>query len=80
MIKYLGYTTVTALQYIKTKRPHIMPNFGFLQQLKNYEQQIQFENNGINNRETNNNNINDNKFIKTELKFNEFLKKFCNGY
>ena len=76
MIKYLGYTTVTALQYIKTKRPHIMPNFGFLQQLKNYEQQIQFENNGINNRETNNNNINDNKFIKTELKFNEFLKKF----
>ena len=40
MIKYLGYTTLNALQYIKKKRSQIMPNFGFIQQLKNYENKV----------------------------------------
>ena len=40
MIKYLGYTTLSAIQFIKKKRSKIMPNFGFIQQLKNYENKI----------------------------------------
>ena len=43
MIKYLDYSTITALQYIKKCRPHVMPNFGFLQQLKNYENKIKIK-------------------------------------
>ena len=69
MIKYLGYNTVSAMQFIKNKRPQIMPNFGFLQQLKNYEERIKLEKN--NELEEN---INNKKFIKTELRFNEFIK------
>ena len=85
MIKYMGYNTVSAMQFIKNKRPHIMPNFGFLQQLKNYEDKIKFDkndndnNNNINNINNNINNINKNndfKFNKTELKFNGFIKNF----
>ena len=68
MIKYLGYTTVSAMQFIKSKRPHIMPNFGFLQQLKNYEEKIKYENSEITGEKINN------KFVKTELRFNGFLK------
>ena len=45
MIKYLGYTTLTALQFIKKKRPQVMPNFGFIQQLKNYENKINMNKN-----------------------------------
>ena len=70
MIKHLGYTTVSAMQLIKSKRPHIMPNFGFLQQLKNYEEKVRFEKNDNN---ENNNNSNT-KFNKTEHKLNLFLK------
>ena len=40
MIKYLGYTTLSALQHIKRKRPQVMPNFGFIHQLKNYENKL----------------------------------------
>ena len=36
-IRYLGYTAVDALSFIKRKRPQVMPNFGFLQQLIDYE-------------------------------------------
>ena len=36
-IKYLGYTAMDALTFIKRKRPQVMPNFGFLQQLNKYE-------------------------------------------
>ena len=36
-IKYMGYTAMNALDFIKKKRPQVMPNFGFLQQLMNYE-------------------------------------------
>ena len=84
MIKFMGYSTASAIQFIKNKRPHIMPNFGFLQQLKNYEEKIKFEknddlddnsnknNNGVNN----NSNTNDFKFNKTELRFNGFVKNF----
>ena len=36
-IKYLGYTTVNALNFIKQKRTQVMPNFGFLNQLMIYE-------------------------------------------
>ena len=69
MIKYLGYTTINALQFIKTKRPYVMPNFGFLQQLKNYEEKVKFNKNE-NNNETNNSN----KDQKKEKNFLEFLK------
>ena len=37
MIKYMGYTAMNALNFIKTKRTQVMPNFGFLSQLKTYE-------------------------------------------
>ena len=37
MIKYMGYTAMNALNFIKKKRPQVMPNFGFLQQLITYE-------------------------------------------
>ena len=36
-IKYMGYTTMSALEFIKKKRVQVMPNFGFLKQLKKYE-------------------------------------------
>ena len=86
----MGYSTVTAMQFIKNKRPHIMPNFGFLQQLKNYEEKIKFQKNSDNDSEEDNsnnkikginNNINYNSnhnndfhFNKTELRFNGFIK------
>ena len=72
MIKNMGYSTVTAMQFIKNKRPQIMPNFGFLQQLKNYEQRLKFENNNELNDNISNNNSK--RFVKTELKFNDFFK------
>ena len=37
LIKYMGYTTMNALDFIKKKRSQVMPNFGFLQQLMIYE-------------------------------------------
>ena len=37
MIKYMGYTAMSALDFIRKKRPQVMPNFGFIQQLMNYE-------------------------------------------
>ena len=37
MIKYMGYTVMNALDFIRKKRPQVMPNFGFLQQLTVYE-------------------------------------------
>jgi hypothetical protein len=36
-IKYLGYTAMDALSFIKRKRSQVMPNYGFLKQLINYE-------------------------------------------
>ena len=36
-IKYLGYTAMSALNFIKKKRTQVMPNYGFLDQLKVYE-------------------------------------------
>ena len=33
----MGYTAMNALNFIKTKRTQVMPNFGFLSQLKTYE-------------------------------------------
>ena len=36
-IKYLGYTAMSALNFIKKKRTQVMPNFGFLNQLMIYE-------------------------------------------
>ena len=90
MIKFMGYSTVTAMQFIKNKRPHIMPNFGFLQQLKNYEEKIKFQKNSDNDSEEDNSNNkikginndinynsnhnNDFHFNKTELRFNGFIK------
>ena len=74
MIKNMGYSTVTAMQFIKNKRPQIMPNFGFLQQLKNYEQRLKFENNNELNDNNNISNNNSKRFVKTELKFNDFFK------
>ena len=37
MIKYMGYTAMNALDFIRKKRTQVMPNFGFLQQLMVYE-------------------------------------------
>ena len=37
MIRYLGYTTLGALEFIRKRRPLVMPNSGFLQQLSSYE-------------------------------------------
>ena len=78
------------MQFIKNKRPHIMPNFGFLQQLKNYEEKIKFQKNSDNDSEEDNSNNkikginndinynsnhnNDFHFNKTELRFNGFIK------
>jgi len=36
-IKYMGYTAMNALKFIKQKRTQVMPNIGFLNQLKIYE-------------------------------------------
>ena len=36
-IKYMGYTAMNALNFIKKKRTQVMPNFGFLEQLIIYE-------------------------------------------
>ena len=36
-IKYLGYTAMCALNFIKKKRTQVMPDFGFLNQLMLYE-------------------------------------------
>ena len=47
MIKYLNYSTLSALQFIKKFRPNVMPNFGFLQQLKNYENKIKSKENNF---------------------------------
>ncbi len=47
MIKVLKYNALTALQFIKGKRKQVMPNFGFLEQL------IQFEKNNLNNTDDN---------------------------
>ena len=75
MIKYLGYNTISAMKYIKNKRPQIMPNFGFLQQLKDYEEIIKLQKSNELIENTNNTNINNNKkLIKTELRFNDFFK------
>ena len=37
MIRYLGYTTLGALEFIRKRRPLVMPNSGFIQQLTSYE-------------------------------------------
>ena len=37
MIRYMGYSSMNALDFIKKKRSIVMPNFGFLQQLMLYE-------------------------------------------
>ena len=36
-IKVLGYNVMNALQFIKKKRKQVMPNFGFIDQLVQYE-------------------------------------------
>ena len=71
MIKYLGYTTLTALQYIKKKRPIVMPNFGFIQQLKNYENKININQKKL---ETENENEINKKNAKKEQNFESFIK------
>ena len=37
MIKYLGYSFMEALEYIKKKRSQVMPNYGFIKHLMHYE-------------------------------------------
>ena len=64
MIKYLGYTTLSALQYIKNKRPHAMPNLGFIQQLKEYENKVKFGEKNY-----------DKNALKKEEKFDLFIKQ-----
>jgi protein-tyrosine phosphatase len=45
MIKYMGYTIINALNFLKDKRPIVMPNTGFLMQLQKYENKIKNEKN-----------------------------------
>ena len=40
LIKYLGYTASSALTFLKTKRPKVNPNPGFISQLNSYENVI----------------------------------------
>ena len=72
MIKYLGYTTLSALQFIKNKRPHVMPNFGFIHQLNIYENKIKL---GEIKNITKNEDIMDENSIKNDVKFNLFIKQ-----
>ena len=37
LIKYFGFNVDSAIKFIKKKRPQIMPNHGFVEQLKEYE-------------------------------------------
>ena len=37
LVKYFGYNVDSAIKFIKKKRPQIMPNQGFIQQLHEYE-------------------------------------------
>jgi protein-tyrosine phosphatase len=55
-IKVLGYKTMGALQFIKKKRKQVMPNFGFLEQL------IQFEKSNLNYKPQN---MNGNNFLNS---------------
>ena len=48
MIKYMGFTTMSALEFIRKKRPQVMPNIGFLQQLTNYEKNDHEKQQGFN--------------------------------
>ena len=36
-VKSLGYKVMNALRFIKRKRKQVMPNYGFLKQLVQYE-------------------------------------------
>ena len=36
-VKVLGYKVMNALEFIKKKRKQVMPNFGFLEKLLQYE-------------------------------------------
>ena len=40
LIKYMGYTTSSALAFLRTKRPRVNPNPGFISQLNSYEKSI----------------------------------------
>lgn len=63
MIKHLGYTTLSALQHIKRKRPQVMPNFGFIHQLKNYEDKLKI---GDSKNKSDDGDLGDKKPAKTE--------------
>ena len=56
MIKYMGYTAMNALDFIKKKRTQVMPNFGFIQQLKTYEKNHRGEAGGKREKEKENEN------------------------
>ena len=43
LIKYFGFTVQKALSYIQTKRNHVNPNKGFLDQLFEYERKIKIK-------------------------------------
>jgi hypothetical protein len=40
LVKYMNFTTISALNFIKSKRKQIQPNPGFLDQLNTYEKKI----------------------------------------
>ena len=49
-VKVLGYKVMNALEFIKKKRKQVMPNFGFLEQLLQYEKSnLNLQNNNFNN-------------------------------
>ena len=45
-VKVLGYKVMNALEFIKKKRKQVMPNYGFLEQLVQYEKNNLNQNNG----------------------------------
>ena len=40
LIKYMGYSTSSALEFLKSKRSSVHPNPGFISQLNLFEQKI----------------------------------------
>ena len=40
LIKYMGYSTLSALNFLKSKRSQVYPNQGFISQLISYEKKI----------------------------------------
>ena len=61
MIKYKQYTLDGAFRYIKNLRGKILPNIGFMMQLREFEKEVLNNNKDNNNKDINNKDMNDDK-------------------